>query len=221
MGLYNDLLSKGYLDATYSVVSNSPGNANCDNYHLFSAEAMETQGWNLWPQYESFYKACEVKPGLIKRYPTYVNQGISQDEMIGAATLSDNAAKRIYEYGKTHWWYFNPDGAPWSLSYWFGRILDFPVYVKLRATGSINILDQILWSVMTALSPISPESNTSGKLLKYVQISKVKGKYVLTDLAIKWYNYRMKKVYGSPKSLFNIYFGPEHPLTIYAPGSFI
>src|ERR1035438_289649 len=100
MSLYIDLSTQHYLDAQYGVVSNTPG--TCDNYHLFSSEAAIIAGWNLWPQYVVFYKACEVAPGLIKRYPGRVGGGISQDEMIGAATLDSNAADRIYQIGRAH-----------------------------------------------------------------------------------------------------------------------
>ncbi len=221
MSLYVDLNAQHYEDTNYGVVSNVTGNASCDNYHLFTSEAMLVAGWNIWPQYARFFKDCEVKPGLIKRYPNRVDGGISQDEMIGAATLDENAAKRIYDYGQSHFWYFNPDNTSFTLANWYGRFLDFKPYIKFRAVGSMNIFQQIAWSIMTVLSPMSSSDNTSGKILKWTQFKALKGRYWLCDQAIKFWKWRMKKSYvNGMKSVFTIYFGPNHPITVYSRKDF-
>lgn len=219
MGFYTDLISEGYIDTTYGVVSNTKG--FCDNFHLFTAESMLVAGWNLWPQYTSFYKGCEIEPGLIVRYPGRTGGGISQDEMIGAATLDENAAKRIYAYGQAHWWCFNPDKVSFSLSNWYGRFLDFKPYIKMRAGEKLNIFQQAAWSIMTVLSPMSSEGNTSGKLLKWSQLRSMEGKYWLCDQAIKFYRWRMQRQYpGGVKQVMGIYFGTNHPITCYSRNDF-
>jgi hypothetical protein len=220
MALYADLLAQDYLDRQYGVVSNAP-HSSCDNYNLFSAEAMEIAGWEFWPQYVSFYKASEIEPGLITRYPHRENGGISQDEMIGAATLDQQAAERIYEYGQNHFWYFNPDKQPFSLSLWFGRFLDFKPYIKHAAGHKLNIFQQLAWAIMTVLSPMSDPGNTSGKLLKWTQLRRMENHYFICDVAIKWWRYRMTREYpGGLKSVMGIYFGSDHPMTKYARNDF-
>ena len=218
--LYTDLASQGYLDKTYGVVSNY-ANSGCDNFHLFSSEAMLIAGWTLWPQYNVFFKDCELEPGLIVRYPDRVAGGISQDEMIGASTLSSEAAQRIYNYGEKHWWYFNPDKTKFSLANWYGRFIDFKPYIKLRAGHRLNIFDKIGWSMMTMLSPLSSEGNTSGKILQWTQFRYMQGNNFICDLAIKFWKWRMTREYpGGLKQLLQIYFGPNHPLVKYAQTSF-
>jgi hypothetical protein len=220
MSLYVDLMQQGYLDKEYGVVSNTKG--SCDNYNLFTAEAAEISSWGRWPQYQNFFKSSEVQPGLIKRYPGRVNGGISQDEIIGAATLSTEAAERIYKSRRWRFWYFNPDKKPFSFSMWLGRFIDVKPYVKMRATGHINLFDQFCWSVMTFLSPLSSYGNTSGKLLKYVQISRMEGNNWLCDQAIRFYRWRMSKMYpGGLKELVGIYFSKEHPFYAYAKNNFL
>lgn len=217
--LYTDLAAQHYLDTRYGVVSNTEG--SCDNFHLFSSEAMLTAGWILWPQYLTFFKACEVEPGLIKRYPGRMGGGISQDEMIGAATLDVLAADRLYQYGEAHHWYFNPDATAFTLSNWYGRFLDFKPYIKMRAGYRLNIIDKIGWSIMTVLSPLSAESNTSGKLLKWSQLSSMQGNNWLCDMAIKFWKWKMTRTYpGGLKQLMSIYFPPTHPLVTYARNNF-
>lgn len=215
MDLYTSLQSGGYLDSTYGVVSNAP-NAFCDNFHLFTCEADQLN--QSWPNYIDFYDACEIAPGLIARYPGKAANGISQDEMMGAATLYPIAAQRILAYGRAHHWYFNPSGSKFSLSNWFGRFLDFPPYIKFCAGSGMNIIDQLAWSIMTFFSPISPQSDTSGKLLKLIQVKALKGHYFICDLAIAWYYNRMSRAYPEgPQQLFSIYFGATHPMTVSAP----
>lgn len=217
--LYADLQAGHYLDAQYGVVSNSTG--SCDNYHLFSAEAAEVADWILWPQYATFFKACEVEPGLITRYPHRVGGGISQDEMIGAATLDSNAAERIYDYGEAHHWYFDPDKTPFTWANWYGRFIDFKPYIKLRAGHKLNLWDKLAWSMMTVLSPMSEYSNTSGKILKWIQLRKMQGNNRICDLAIKYWKYRMKREYpGGIRTVMWIYFGESHPLMEYARKDF-
>lgn len=227
MALYMDLLNQGYLNKPYGVVSNT-ANSDCDNFHLFTAEAMSTAGWVLWPQYVQFYKGCEVEPGLIVRYPHREDGGISQDEMIGAATLDSQAAERIYEYGQKHFWYFNPDKVSttwykpttwWPL--WFYRFLDFKPYIKQCAGHKLNIFQQLTWSIMTALSPLSEVGNTSGKLLKHVQFRAMEGHYWICDRAIQFWRWKMGQKYsGGMKQVMQIYFGAAHPLTQYSRGDF-
>lgn len=220
MALYADLQAQHYLDATYGVVSNE-ANSGCDNYNLYTAEAMIVAGWTFWPQYKTFFEKSQVAPGLMTRYPYRENDGISQDEMIGAATLDALAAARIYEYGQAHWWYFNPDKQPFSLSHWFGRFIDFAPYVKQAAGLKLNLLDQIKWCIGTIISPLSEVGNTSDKCLKWVQFRKVEGRYWLCNLAIKFWRARMHRQYpGGMKAVFAIYFGQQHPITVWARKDF-
>jgi hypothetical protein len=229
MSLYQDLLKGHYLDPTYGVVANAPG-AFCDNFNLYSAEAMLVANWGLWPQYEAFYRASEVEPGLMVRYPGRQGGGISQDEMTAAATLSDFAAKRIYEYGSSHWWYFNPDKLPIPYSIaglkrfaalWFGRFIGFPGYIEHCATGKMSIFKQVLWSIETMLSCLNPVSNTSGKLLKWIQLRNISGHYKLCDLAIKFWKSKMMKQYPNGlRGVMYIYFSETHPLTLNARKDF-
>lgn len=221
MSLYSDLLSQHYLDSNYGVISNVQGDESCDNYHLFSAEAKLVAGWDIWPQYVSFYKACEVEPGLICRYPGKESNGISQDEMIGAATLDAAAAECIYQYGQKHWWYYDVSKNGFSLSKWMGRFIDFKPYIKHAARFKLNIFQQLAWTVGTIITTFSSYDNTSSKLLKWVQLKKMEHNYYLCDLAIIFFRWKMSRQYKNGlKDVMGIYFGPNHPLAKYAPNNF-
>lgn len=221
MGLYTDLQTQGYLQKTYGVVSNYQHTAdefNCDNYHLFTAEAMLLSGFTVWPGYPKFFDDSEIPnhTGLICRYPGNFGN-ISVDELVGAATLDRDAAIEIYEYGDNHNWVFQPQGGKFVWGSWMARFINLIPYVKHQAFRLkwYDLFWKLSWSVACILSTES--SGTSGQLLMWVQIQKMEGHYWICDQAIRFWKWRMDSLYvGGLQQVMYIYFGSSHPLTRHA-----
>lgn len=222
MALYADLQAQHYLDQTYGTVSNNPYTApgfNCDNPSLFSAEAMLLAGFTVWPGYGRFFTDSITYPGFMHRYPSNTGN-ISADELIGVATIGSNT-DLLLRYGRKNWWIFQPQGGKFVWGSWMARFPNFIPYVKHRAVGLrwYDLHWKTLWSLGCILSPFS--SGTSGPLLMWVQIQKMQGHYWLTDQAIKFWKWKMNRLYsGGLKQLMYIYFGPNHPFTQHAPTNF-
>jgi len=223
MALYADLQAQHYLDQNYGTVSNQPYTSpgfNCDNPSLFSAEAMLLSGFVTWPGYSRFFDDAEVpgKTGLFHRYPGDTGN-ISVDEIIGAATIDEDIAKSIWIYAEKNYWIFQPQGGPFIISSWMGRFVSLPPYVKHCSGTPMTYLDQILWSIGCILSPYS--SGTSGKILQWVQIEKIEGKYTICDAAISFWKEKMTRFYpGGLQQIMGIYFSNQHPFYKWSPKDF-
>ena len=200
-----------------------------DNYHLYTAHyfnfgATEEDHRNYW----RYINACAMKTnsgltGLYWRFPNGP-EPISQDEIIGMGFCCWKMKSQVFtpvilRYGNANFWSFNnTDPGKFTFATWLGRFLNLKPFL-LSCTGqSVNIFRQVIWSLWCLASLFSTKQETSGKLLQYVQIP-VMEKYWLCRQAGKIWRYFMKKQYGSPQSLFAIYF-PNHPLAIYAPLEF-
>lgn len=225
--LYNDLKSQKYLDPVYGTVSNcSYGDAtsgfNCDNPSLFTAEALLLEESFYWPGMFAFFKRSQVMPGLYHRFPGD-NGDTSQDEIMGMSTLDAYTADLILKYGDSHWWVFQPQGGKFVWSSWKGRIIWLRPYVKLQATGKMNIVEQLLWSVCCVISPFSAASNTSGKLLFWTMSTHMSRTRMpwLCGLATRFWKWKMSRVYsGGLQQVMTIYFGSAHPFVKYARKDF-
>lgn len=224
MGLYQTLQDQHYLDPTYGMASNytyalDEKGFNCDNPSLFSAQAMLLSGFDSWPGYARFYNDSEVAQGFMHRYPGSQTD-LSFDELIGAATLDETVAREMLAYGRSHFWVFQPQGGKFTWSAWMGRYINLPAYVRHQARGLrwYELHYKLLWSLACVLSPLPPPSDTSGKLLMWVQIQKMRGHYWVCDRAIQFWNYKMRKQYvRGMRDVFAYYFGSSHPFVAYAP----
>jgi hypothetical protein len=217
------LLLGSYLDPQYGMVSNNPhfGNGpNCDNYYLFTAEAHEID--NTVPiDFLKFFDASVESIGLFQRFPGR-HDDISKDEIVGAASIDEYAAIEIFAYGETHHWDFNvanPGDFEWR--YWLGRFLDVRPFVKAAAGFSLNVYEQMLWASACVTSCWSKYEDTGDKLYMYTEIKKLEGRNWLTDRAIYFWKWKMQRQYtNGPRELRGIYFGANHPLSLYSSTRF-
>lgn len=218
-----------YLHRVWRVVglkANDPNTEySIDNYNLFTAHYFNLGATGVdYFNYFKFNNACQgLEPGLFWRFPKGP-EPISQDELIGIAVCCWHMGdvypvNNILAYGDANWWCFNnPSPSKFSLSCWLGRFLDLKPLLLASVNKPVNLLRQSIWSIYLLTTLFSTKQNTSGKLLKYCQLPIMK-KYLLCSLAIAIWRFFMKRQYGSPQALFQIYF-PNHPLAIYAPKEF-
>lgn len=143
-----------------------------NNPHLYAAYAYEILHYEGSLDYIAFYKLCEVKPGLINRWPDGTGGLTSVDELIGASSLNTDAANRIYDYLYSSNGEYNNTGEktgpfqiwllrfPWLLPY-FQRCSGFK-------TPWWPIGD-LFWAIPCVISAFS---NSSSEYLKWWLMSK-------------------------------------------------
>lgn len=220
---------KPYLHRVWRVVglkANDPNTGySIDNYHLYTAHYLNLGATaDDYMSYFKFIDACQgLSPGLFWRFPKGP-EPISQDELIGIAIcgwhMGDTLpVEEIINYGNHNFWCFN-NSSPghFSLNQWLGRFLDLKPFLLASIHKPLNLLRQSIWSLYLLATLFSTKQNTSGKLLKYAQ-TRIMEKYLICKVSIKIWKFFMKKQYGSPQALFQIYF-PNHPLATYAPKEF-
>jgi hypothetical protein len=209
-----------FIDPQYGMVSvyasTTPG-PSCGNYFLFTAQAQTLGYFNFQKEYQ-FWLGCRVQFwGLFSRWPNQISD-ISKDEIIGAASLSQQFAYAIAGYGDKAFWCFDlQKPGKISLRYWIGRFPDVVPYVQSRAGRDLWFPAKISWAVGCLASCLAGQSNTSGKLLMMLQIPWMR-RYLICAVAAWIWTWRMKRMYpGGPQQVRAIYFGASHPLAVFSP----
>lgn len=201
----------------------------CDNYHMFNAlywAILKSNGcFPLLSEISttcSFVAVCEKIEGLYARFPTRMNDDISQDEIYGICNVSPADGIAVAEYG-TNWktlycyWLANPNH--WRWGYCFGRYPSFIAYVK-AAAGKPIWFSQFFWCLGFLASSLTSHSETSGKLLSYLQIP-IMENHFLPRIVIRMWRFIMTKRYpGGLKEVMGIYFAaqPDSPFIKCARG---
>lgn len=212
----------------YPSVNQSKDDYSNDNYHLFNAlywRTLSSNGYlpdlkNETVQTINFNLACEKQDGLFARFPSRKNDDISQDEIYGICYGSPGDAENVCTYGSQNYWSYwlaNPNHFRWQ--YFFGRYPCFIPYVKTCAGKPIPF-SQFLWCIGFLASSLTSHSETTGKLLSWLQIP-VMQKHLFPRLTIKLWKRIMKYRYpGGMKDIMTIYFGPEHPFSLTSRSDF-
>lgn len=201
-----------------------------DNCHLFTAAYLhlsakvapspedyddETDG-----KYNEFCIQSEMMPGLFQRTPENHWRIISHDEMIGIC-LNDRAfAKRIVDYGKSnHWCYDNRVPNEFTVRGWQPRFLSAIPFYKARARVKLSLYDKLIWSIDAITTTFKASGHTSGRQLLYLTLKEMEqqGSW-LVNFSAKLFKRDLRMRYGDLQGFHKIYYGEEHPLTVYAQG---
>lgn len=231
--LYVDI--QPYKEQMYGVVTSHrfPPNGSCDNGLLFTAEYIDllwrrfkamqpssvedfTDYCSELTKYNMFLQACEQESGLIRRYPSKI-QDQQFDDYVGAAAVNSLFAKRALDYGRKNKYCWNIERpGKFELNYFFGRLPGFVPYLRAAANVRIGIIGAILWSLSTVFAALQADGKeTSGVKLQFLQNGVMeRRKSIIAKLAIKFWRYKLKKKFpNGMQDVWAIYFGPEHPLT--------
>lgn len=169
-------------------------------------DSVEAPKEALWEH----YLKCEKAPGLMMRWP-YGGDQTSHDEIIGAAYLLPEAAKRILthlmqtdgEYNVTDDRSLIPER--YNL-YRFPQVIAF---LKSCAGFRVNLLSQLSYVVSLLHNMyLEDEKETNGKLLLWFMNEKM-CKYFICRLGIYFWQKKMLKIGLNPKKMFEIYFSED------------
>lgn len=227
-----------YKHPYWQVVGTQPANGEgqdiytCDNYHMMNTLywlILKSNGFSQTSkeisQTVTFQLACEKQMGLYARFPSRMNDDISQDEIYGICLASPAGALDIEEYGAklSQWWcYWLANPNHWHWDYFFGRYPTFIPFVKAQASKSVWLW-QFVWCIGFLLSACTSHTETSGKLLAYIQMNGKMNDKFFPKLAIKlWKHIMMNRYPNGMKDIYSIYFAdqPNHPFIQYARSDF-
>jgi hypothetical protein len=147
--------------------------------------------------YWKFYDACEVEPGLFKRWPDGRFGPTSHDEVIGAAHMGPYAADRILRYLDEHGGEYNSHGVPAKpLRYNLYRLPWLRGYLCAAAGYRMSPLDQVLWSLKLLLEARSDSDSGKtgpGPRLRAWLMSYHARKHAICALAWRCYRWQIQR----------------------------
>lgn len=167
------------------------------------------------------------KPGVLTRGPHKWGDPQTHDDYIGLCTLSamggGGAATAVYQHGKRNWWfYFRSGGWRDRFNAIFYRIPGVVQHIKMCAGERLTALDSFMLAVGLYFNSFTKKSSTSGKIVKWHMASiylRGSQKNWLCDWAVqKWIEALMEKYPGGMGEVFEIYYGPDHPLAKWGQG---
>lgn len=190
-----------YMDTNYVVMSR---NADVDgNCLLYTGTYYALKGkWDIiipqdTIQYQKTLNIVEIEPGLLKR--AYKDEHESHDDYVGMLAASyftelkqgttDTFSKRVYNYGKTHWYSWNNlEPGKWLVKGFFARLPGFWSLVKYTSGKSLNLFDQTMASLDIFITALLNKNNWSGWNLTYnsIMVYQDKKEYFLINLACKF-----------------------------------
>jgi hypothetical protein len=188
-----------------------------DNYNLFTALYFRMFGALSFEKidYNDFVAASKIKDGLYCRFPGRVTD-ISQDEIYGMSSTSSLLSMSVSDWGSDHWYSYNlVEPEKFTFDTFLGRFPCFTAYMK-AAAGKFMWFWQVYWFFGFIASAWTNETETSGKLLAYLQIP-VMQKTLVGKVAIPIWKWKMKRTYPNGLcEVCKIYFPAGHPFTVYA-----
>ena len=177
--------------------------------------------------FEKIVQACEVPvgavptPGLYYRHPDQNDIPEEHDDYVGLASaayhLNSSVAKDIVNYGRKHAWFYDSI-TPFAhnLARWHAKFGSVTPHYKVCAGERLPLFDQITWATSILLDAISPRVNLSTKILNWLKIKAIDGKYPICNAAIAFWRFKMHRLFPNGMAdVFTLYFtndgGSEHP----------
>jgi hypothetical protein len=174
---------------------------------------------------DNYIARCQEKMGIFNRAPNKFDHQ-SHDDYIGIACTSNILglwfANYIVAYGKKHFYYYDntEETTKLEIKNWHGR---FPWAIgtyKVCAGYKANWFEQLNMCLYLYVSIKNKDlTDTSGRILRFIQKERWKGRYKLVDKFIKMWEDDIKTRY--PKAMgdvLGIYHGKDHPFAIIMEG---
>jgi hypothetical protein len=221
---------ESYREPTFRCISNqkNPPDHSTDNALLFSATylMMLNGPTDEWVWFSGFVRQCEVAPGLYNRYPGATGLN-AWDDLIGIAAASFHFklpfASEIYQHAmKTNWSWNNSGKASDQLCSFLGRYPQFPAFLMYSAGVAPSYADQLSFAASCVSNAFMKWGETSTPCLQWLMNSVVKkNNSTICNAAIAFWEWKMQRTYpGGLQAMYQIYFGPAHPLTAVAGKDF-
>jgi hypothetical protein len=169
-------------------------------------------------------RACEIQPGLYKRYPGVPEGPTTHDDLTGIAVASYlwglPFGEEILDYArKNKWCWYQP--FRWKEYLYLPRIPDFAATIKRCGNEQPNLVEQ--WAFKQALhwNVFEDRKETSGKCLVYLKAKACWGVSIpMDDTISRWRDQMQLKYRYGMKDVYSIYFGADHPISVFAPENF-
>ena len=223
MGLYQDI--QPYLESEYKMATPSTGGGSCDNlilyhytYYTLLTDFSELAKVKI--EMIQYNDLCYYLPGIYTRHPNQLDNQNSVDNYIAIALSSASASADILEHNKKFYIYdTNSKDGKTGIDSWFGRFIGFSSLLKYL-NHKENFLDNIALCAAMLFTLRTPKEDTSNKCLQLLinRYLKHTGPGILIGLALKiWDSYMLKQYPNGVAEMYSIYFGKDHPFTLYAP----
>jgi len=219
---YNKVMNERYFrNNAYHGVKDPQENSTSGNHHIINAihyTILNREG-ELTEQdreiADKYIEACMERPGIFNRAPDKFDHQ-AHDDYIGIACTSSLLSLPFIGYindNKLRYYDNTEESIKFEFKNWHGR---FPwAIMTYRVCGglSVNILLQLAFCIYLYINIGNKDlTDTSGKILRWLQIEAVKGKYKLVDYFIKmWHTDVMKDYPGGMGDVMGIYYGEDHP----------
>lgn len=226
---YNKVMNASYFrNNTYHGVKDPQVNSTSGNHHIMNAihysilnreDALVEQDRAVA---NTFIDACMEKPGIFNRAPDKFDHQ-AHDDYIGIACTSKILHLPFAGYindVKLRYYDNTEESTKFELKNWHGR---FPwAILTYRLCGGLgaNILLQLAFCIYLYMGIKNKDlTDTSGRILRWLQKENVKGKYKLVDKFIKMWEDDIKAKYPDAMgTVLGIYYGEEHPFALYMRG---
>lgn len=173
--------------------------------------------------FKKLVKSCEVRPGVYNRNQNRPDAQ-AHDDYIGIVAasyfLQSDFHREVLDHGENNNWTFdNTDNDIVEINSYFSRFPDFVPFVRAANGKSPSLWEQVLFAIAILVSAFSDKNETSGKILKWLEIQTIRNKYFIIDSAIFfWKKMIFKKYPNGMGDVFGIYFGKDHPFAKYTQG---
>ena len=173
----------------------------------------------------NYIRDCKEREGIFNRAPDKFDMQ-AHDDYVGICCTSKQLqlpyAEEIYNYGTKHWWYFdNTEETPkFEFRNWFGRFVWTVFTFKACARARANLFLQLAFGLFLYTQSFNKDlTDTSGRILAWVQKEAVKGKYKLVDWFIEKWEADVKAKYpNGVGDIMSIYHAPDHPFALILKG---
>lgn len=223
--IYKDIMNNHYFrDGTYHGAKDPPTNSTSGNHHIINAIH-----YSICDRYNevtgedqiiasNYIDKCLDITGVFNRAPDKFDHQ-AHDDIIGISCTSKKLflpyANYINRYGEKHFWYFDntEETSKFEIKNWHGRFPWAIATYKHCAGYRLNLFYQLALGLYFYTGTRNDDTtDTSGRILRWLQKESVKGKYKIVDFFIKKWEDKLKEQYSNAMGdVMSIYYGVNHP----------
>lgn len=215
-----------FKDGTYHTQRNPQTNSTSGNHHVINATYYTIVNkldktlltMDDVANADSYIMRCQERKGIYNRAPDKFDHQ-SHDDYVGISCTSDILGlwypNDIVEVGKKKLWYFDntEESTKFEFKNWHGRFPWATGTYKVCADdklGPLNVAGICLYLYDDIRN--KDLTDTSGKILRFIQKERWKGESKTVDKFIKmWEDSIVKKYSNAMGDVMGIYHGEDHP----------